>query len=459
MQLSLESFRKSFKYNFFNYVPHPKQLSFHGAGKEAIERLFLAGNRVGKTFCGCEELVYHLTGRYPKWWNGYRFDRAITAWICSESLKDIRSVLQPLLIGENGILSAEDIIHTTFGNNGTFDFITIRNKNGGHSILYSKSYEQGRQKFQGSRVDFIHLDEEPNHDIYTECLLRLSNVDGKGQGRLILTATPLKGMTELMVHFLKSKDSESDDYASLDSEVVKNGKYHIHASWDDNPHLSEETKIHLRRSLQPYELEAREKGLPNIGTGLVYQFTDSDLLTESFEIPQHFTHFCGMDVGYKNPTAVVWCAHDRDNDVIYVYKDYSVSEQTPYFHSASLLAMGLNWIPTLCDPSVNQKEKADGVSLGEHYKKAGLNYINARYSKEEAISEIINRVRTGRFKVFNSCQKFLDERRRYSRGKDGRPVKKDDHIMNAVEFAILDGLKYARVKYQNEYHNYKVMKI
>ena len=448
--ISVSDVEEAIKYNFDSYKPHQKQLDFHNAGKEAIERIFLAGNRVGKTYCGCIELCFHLTGRYPDWWQGWRFDRPIIAWLCSESLKDIRGVLQPLLIGNEGVLSKQDVLQVNYGNHGCFDYISVRSKFGKNSILYSKSYEQGRQKFQGSRVDFIHMDEECNYNIYKECLMRLSDVDGRGQGRMMVTATPLKGMTELMCHYLR-KQLESGEYQDLSSNIVIDRKYHLHASWNDNPYLSDETKEHLRNSLQPYELEARDKGIPTIGTGLIYHFADNDVVCDPFVVPDYFSYFAGMDVGYNNPTAVVFCAYDRDKDIIYIYKDYCISEQTPYIHSNSLLSMGLDWIPVLCDPSVNQRDKSDGVSLGEHYRKAGLNYINAKYAKETAISEIYQRVRTGRLKIFKDCVKTLDERRRYSRGSDGKPIKRDDHLMNALEFAILDGLKYARSKNENFY--------
>ncbi len=52
--------------NFMYYEPHPKQLLFHKAGKEAKERLFLAGNRTGKTYCGSAEVCIHAAGNYPE---------------------------------------------------------------------------------------------------------------------------------------------------------------------------------------------------------------------------------------------------------------------------------------------------------------------------------------------------------------------------------------------------------
>lgn len=462
--------QKEYFRRFLFYTPSPKQLAFHAAGTKAIERLFLAGNRTGKTFCGCVEDAIHLTGNYPSWWTGHRFDHPIICWVASESAKDVRGILQPLLFGglvndsyNLGLIPEDLIVKKAMGNNGAIDYAVIKHASGGISYLYFKSYEQGREKFQGARCHFIHADEEPPYDIYLECLMRLSDVDGKGQGRMILTMTPLKGYTEMTAYFMqrnvliKQEDGqEIEEAVHLDSEVVNNGKYHIQATWDDNPYLSEETKSHLRASLKPYEREAREKGIPSFGTGLVYQIPESEYLIAPFEIPSHWPKVSGMDIGFNPaPTAVVFLAHDRSTDTLYLYKEYAVTQQTPAQHASSLLMMGLDRIRTLCDPSVNQGSQYDGVKLIEHYKKAGLRLIPGRYAKEVAISEVINRIRTNRFKVFNTCRKYMAEKRKYSRDDKGRLIKRDDHLMNALEFVILDGLKHAVTEQEHAY-NYQV---
>jgi hypothetical protein len=86
---------------FVFYKPTPKQKAFHDAGRQAGERLFLGGNRTGKTNAVCMEKAMHLTGVYPDWWEGYRFRRPINAISASISLKDTRDILQKkLFVGD-----------------------------------------------------------------------------------------------------------------------------------------------------------------------------------------------------------------------------------------------------------------------------------------------------------------------------------------------------------------------
>jgi len=88
--LSLEYYYSHFMF----YEPHAKQLLFHAAGKEAKERLFLAGNRTGKTYCGSLEVCMHATGNYLDNWPGYRYDEPINAWVASLSREATRDILQ-----------------------------------------------------------------------------------------------------------------------------------------------------------------------------------------------------------------------------------------------------------------------------------------------------------------------------------------------------------------------------
>jgi phage terminase large subunit-like protein len=76
--------------------------------------------------------------------------------------------------------------------------IFVKHASGGTSVLQFKAYEQGRAAFQGTSQDFIHLDEECPEDIYVECLLRITTTNGI----IYLTATPLLGLTDLMLAFL-----------------------------------------------------------------------------------------------------------------------------------------------------------------------------------------------------------------------------------------------------------------
>jgi phage terminase large subunit-like protein len=187
---------------------YPKHLEFFRLGKDFNERALLGGNRSGKSYAGSYEDVLHLTGRYPDWWQGRKFDYPISLWSCGDTGKTLKDIAQTTLLGPpgqtdvqgTGMIPQECIIKTTnrMGTPDAIESVFVKHISGGTSILQFKAYEQGREAYQGTTTDVIHLDEEAPMDIYVECLLRTLTCDGI----IYLTATPLLGLTDLMLAFL-----------------------------------------------------------------------------------------------------------------------------------------------------------------------------------------------------------------------------------------------------------------
>jgi phage terminase large subunit-like protein len=185
---------------------YPKHLEFFAAGRIHRERCFLAANRIGKTEgVGAYETTLHLTGDYPWWWKGRRFDAPITAWAAGKDSKTVREIIQSKLLGPigdigTGMLPGDAIISTTPkpGVPEAIESVVVRHSSGGKSRLLLKSYDQGRESFQGTEQNLCWLDEECHRDIYIECLTRTMTVNGM----IILTFTPLLGMTDIVRDFL-----------------------------------------------------------------------------------------------------------------------------------------------------------------------------------------------------------------------------------------------------------------
>jgi len=184
---------------------YPKQMEFFEAGATETERCFMAANRVGKTEAGAYELTCHLTGLYPHWWPGRRFTHPITAWAAGDTHLTVRDILQEKLLGspghpDTGMIPGHLIHRITRKARPaeTVDTIYVRHVSGGLSRVALKSYQEGRKSFEGAAVDMVWFDEEVPEDIYMEGLTRLMTTNGI----LILTFTPLQGMTPVVQRFL-----------------------------------------------------------------------------------------------------------------------------------------------------------------------------------------------------------------------------------------------------------------
>lgn len=198
-----------------DYQPYPKQKEFHNSGKVYHERLFMAGNQLGKTWAGGFEVAIHLTGRYPDWWDGAVFEKAPKWWASGVTGESTRDNPQRILIGPPQVLSLRGTgsipkecikdVTPARGVPNAIDSAVIKHGGGGdvqakEAILMFKSYEKGREKWQGDTVDGVWFDEEPPMDIYSEGRTRTN----KGQlGNFsIITFTPLLGMSEVVRMFL-----------------------------------------------------------------------------------------------------------------------------------------------------------------------------------------------------------------------------------------------------------------
>ena len=190
------------------YWPYSKQCEFHEAGATSRERLLMAGNQLGKTYCGAAEVAMHLTGLYPDWWGGKRWDRPTRWWAGSKTGEVTRDGVQRYLVGEpkdesqwgTGMIPKAMLADwgRRQGIADALDNVTVKHASGGTSTLGFKSYDQGRQKWQGETLDGVWLDEECAMDIYMEALTR-TNATG---GIVMMTFTPLMGYSDVVAMFL-----------------------------------------------------------------------------------------------------------------------------------------------------------------------------------------------------------------------------------------------------------------
>ncbi len=207
--ISIEYRQRFERERLYRYAPYPKQREFHALGATKRERLLMAGNQLGKTFCGAAEAAIHLTGKYPPWWDGRRFDRPVRAWAGSKTGEVTRDGVQRLLIGEPkdesqwgmGLIPGALLLDTKrrTGVPDALDSAVVKHVSGGKSTLGFKSYDQGRQKWQGETLDCVWFDEEPDMDIYIEGLTRTNSTGGI----VFMTFTPILGMSNVVHMFIE----------------------------------------------------------------------------------------------------------------------------------------------------------------------------------------------------------------------------------------------------------------
>ena len=420
----------------FRRALYPKHLEFFAAGARVRERVFLAGNRTGKTVAAGCELAYHLTGEYPAWWAGHRFSGPIRALAAGDTHETTRDILQAKLLGSTtdrpeligtGLIPGRHIKGYIARSHvkGAIERATIRHVSGGESELWLRSYEQGREIFQGFELDVLWPDEECPEDVYDEGQVRLMT----RKGISMLTFTPLRGLTPLVVRLMQTEDA-----AAASRAVVQCG-------WDDVPHLDEQVKSEMVAKLPPHQRDARTKGIPSMGSGAIYPVPESEIIVEPMPIPDHWARVYGMDVGW-NRTAAVWAAIDRDADTLYITDEHYRGQAEPSIHAEAIKARG-KWIAGVIDPASRGRGQKDGDQLFAMYRELGLKLQPADNAREAGIYEVWQRLSTGRLKIFSSCKNLLSEYRLYRRDERGAVVKDNDHALDALRYLVMSGLAIA----------------
>jgi Terminase RNaseH-like domain/Terminase large subunit, T4likevirus-type, N-terminal len=211
---------------------------------------------------------------------------------------------------------------------------------------------------------------------------------------------------------------------------------------EDAGHYTPEQRAEIIASYPPHERQARAMGIPALGSGRVFPIDEEQIRVTPFDVPENWVQIGGLDFGWDHPTAACRLAWDRDLDVIYVTASYGAREATPVIHAAALKPWG-SWLPWAWPHDGLQHDKGSGEQLAEQFRRQGLLMLPERATFEDGsngleagVSEMLERMETGRWKVFAYLEDWFAEFRLYHR-KDGLIVKSNDDRISASRYAMM----------------------
>lgn len=444
-------------FNWFDEkYPYLWQRKFFDAGMWATQRLVMAANGVGKSQTVCAELAMHSTGLYPPWWKGVRFDYG--GWECWVGAIDNdmqKRGPQRALLGREldqlgtGLIPKDTIAKPPelrqAGVKNVVDVLIVNHISGKPVTMKFLTFEQGWRKWQSGDPKIILWDEEPDDtnvdqkDILSETLTRLV----RNNGIFIVGYTPLIGETQLTQHFTNPDDPN-------DTSV-----WYIGATWNDAPHMSDDYKRRIRAQYKTEtEQDARTKGIPMLGEGRVFRAAESDFVIDPIAIPDHWARICGIDFGLAHPAAAAWIAWDRDSRTFYLYDCWRKSNTLTKEHADAINSRG-SWIPVAWPHDGEKRDPKSGQTFADLYRNDpdepsrpghGVNMLSksARYKNDiggsqsqwDIIEEVRDFMESGQFKVFRTCQPWLEEYRSYH-VKEGQIVARKDDVLKASFYGMM----------------------
>lgn len=461
------------------YDAYPFQQKFHNDQEPLVG--LIAGNQMGKTVAGCMQDAYDLTGLYPDWYEGVKFNRPIKLICGGLNNEKTRDLLQSALLGnpiekevslgtgwipkhcldktklslKRGVTDAYSHAMVKHHTNGKFD---------GWSICSFSSYESGKEAWMGDTVDIYHGDEE--------CPMEILSQMGRGciarqDSRIRMTFTPEKGETDVLmkvknewsVHLANFSDVAGEDleWTFDDGEIlvlkaVRTLKGRL-------GHITKKTIESLAKITLPYVMKTRMLGLPAIGEGRVFAFMEEAITYDESQFPdgfpEYFEFIDSIDFGgfstTAHPTAYCRLAYDPKKDIMYIYDGFKITgKEIPEVATMMRMKPNANIVPVIF-PHDGNKAIGQGVTTANQYRSAGANMAQTHFTNPPedhkiegsggiqimaGITEMSARFNDGRLKIVRGLVPFFEEYGSYHL-KDGKIVDRKDDFMSSLRLCVM----------------------
>jgi phage terminase large subunit-like protein len=419
-------------------------------------RGILAANRIGKTVSTCYETALHLTGQYPDWWQGKRFDKPITAMVAGESWGQVALVLQAELLGSSdvkikeqlgtGAIPRDCIRFDTMRSDGANAMgVEIRHTSGANSYLLFANYTQEVRQMQGFKLNLAVFDEQPPDDFFSEIVTRTATT----QGQVLCSFTPLKGLNGLVSKFWNREE----------------GYDFIRVAWSDvpeydpwgEPFLLQSTREQLERDYLPHEREARIAGKPIMGQGAVFQINSWPTYptgTYKFREMPGLHRVIALDLGLVNDRTVItlmyWHPEEQQAWLHTQITVRGIDEANPLNYINHLLRPEVFGCPIVlpADASTPGRYTMSSTSIRELFEQYGLNVyskpimnppdLQGRQTNHKSYGVNVMRqmLESGTLMINDNCVDFLREAQNYYVDPQGRFSDPDDTI-DSARYALI----------------------
>jgi phage terminase large subunit-like protein len=420
----------------YGYTPFPHQLPFHKS--QARGRLFLGGNRAGKTVAGAAELVKLVTGTH-EYCNrftvplrtraiGVDFEHGIKKIIMPE----IARWMPPSALKKGSWEESYDTRSRT---------LTLDND----SFIEFLTHDQDVDQHAGTSRHAIWFDEEPPELIFNENMLRLADVGGIW----FMTMTPLIDMSWTINRIYNPvMNKETTDIEIFIGDTA------------DNPLIEQGVLDVLMLGMSDEEKASRKKGTFGDFSHAIYNpvlanaIIDHDTIRSNWDhFYNEWHHFAMLDHGYTNPTAILFGCYDFEGKIV-IYDEYYHTKRTVKENAEGFLEKvkehklesKLEYI--VGDPSIRNTTPITGTSVQQEYADNGVYITLGNNDVYAGIMRVQGRMKEGLIRISNICEDTIREHRSYRWAKYAsskiearnnrkeEPVKKDDHTCDALRYGV-----------------------
>lgn len=317
------------------------------------------------------------------------------------------------------------------------------------------------EKIRSINMGICHLEEASGikESIYTQLLTRMRDPFVKNKAIFVCSNPSLGWIKTIFVDNEKRKDPRHPEHDQY------------------NPYITTyiwETK--LNKYLPPDFIEITSKGRPQWwidrflngsfqhADGQVYPEFSKCIIdpkpivesgkdkTDRFGIPLSWERVLGMDVGLRNPTAVVFGAIDPVEGELVIYNEYYKANTLVPEHAKNLKPLIDEIIPgrlrfMKVDPAArNKTDPINGKSIQGLFQEYGMFFTPANNAIEAGILKVNSYIERGKLKIYYTCTNTVREHLGYKfpeldidddKNPDEKPLKKDEHSCDALRYLCM----------------------
>lgn len=185
--------------------------------------------------------------------------------------------------------------------------------------------------------------------------------------------------------------------------------------------------------------------------GKVYPKSNACVI-DDFDIPKHWKRIVSFDYGLADDAVFIAGAVDLDKGILYIYDECRSNDNNVetlaqlFFEFTKDIPIG-GWIcPPIIDPKSGPKRDYDKKSLSDHFLDYGISFIPGFINVDARIFRLNTYFESGKIKIMRKCKGLIHELDEYkfkadeslASGYTGKPVDKDNHGINALEWITME---------------------
>ena len=216
----------------------------------------------------------------------------------------------------------------------------------------------------------------------------------------------------------------------------------IRATYQDNPRMSETDIAEARKSMSEAEFKQEYEADFNTYEGQIWKFNFETQVKDLSQLDtSQMDVFAGLDVGFKDPTAMCVIAYDWENERYYLVDEYLNNERTTEQHAEEIQKLIDRWdIDYIYIDSAAQQTRFD---FAQNY---DISTINAKKSVLDGIGHVSAIIDNDYLYVDQECGESLKCLDSYQWDPNPNLIKEKPKHNMASHMA--DGLRYGLYSFQ-----------